>query len=216
LCLLCKEHRCPVCAWYDPSHPSNLFPCRSIESHMPLSHDSEGLDGALPSATSEASASKLSPRGSIHDAIPQVVALLAAGYQCSSKLILALDRSRQAEDTQLWDLGPLLCFHSSVSSWARVAMERTSESFSQKRLNHSFENPHDMQHDSSQTDAQPATNRLLPDDGIFKVQQISSLHTRRKDVQVAVQGNKSTGYLCTPCFHLGVKPKHDFPWELDY
>jgi hypothetical protein len=98
---------------------------------MPLFGEFKKFEGAVPSAKSGNSNAQWVKISSILDIMPQAVALLAAGYRWNSKLLLAFYRSRQAERTIPWDLGPLHCFDSSVCSWAGLAMERTSVSFSE-------------------------------------------------------------------------------------
>lgn len=58
--------------------------------------------------------------------LAQVVALLAAGYQCGDAALLALQGGGHTRASKTHSIGPLRCFDSSVPRWARIAMEKST------------------------------------------------------------------------------------------
>ena len=111
--------------------------CRSFDEYLiPASYGSKGLNGERAAHASRVMVQPAS-QSMLHGLLPQVVALLAAGYQCSSNLMLALDPTRQAEQPGEGNVGSLFCFDPSVSAWARVAAERHNTSVSRQHTNSS-------------------------------------------------------------------------------
>lgn len=176
-----------------------LYVCRSIDDRLPLSEGSKAFNNddrvSARASKQNSASSSVAWKSSVHEHLPQVVALLAAGYQCSSNLLLALDSASQQ------DSGPLLCFDSSVSTWARLALERKNSSAQ----------PVGSQLKSSRLDSAEA----------FKVQQVSSVPAATK-VSPAVERLNTfidpLGVLLPAVSHSGVtktqNPIEGKPWAL--
>ena len=136
----------------------------------------------------------------LHGLLPQVVALLAAGYQCSSNLMLALDPTRQAEQPGEGNVGSLFCFDPSVSAWARVAAERHNTSVSRQHTNSSpweIDNEVDYGHHGRQGGALGAPGSSTTSDTAFTLKQVTSVPAvKRLPAEESSLSSNSFGAQC--------------------